>query len=78
MGVVHRKVFQAICERFEEQDKILSSKICDQLRDISAEELGIQSAFACPLPKAVSVYLCVFVCVCVCILACVKYQLLNL
>ncbi|XP_061163311.1 putative uncharacterized protein DDB_G0284213 [Saccostrea echinata] len=52
MGAVHKKVFTIIKEIHEEDDRLLFAK-CKQLRNVTAEQLGVNKKIACPLPQAV-------------------------
>ncbi|XP_062611909.1 putative uncharacterized protein DDB_G0284213 [Saccostrea cucullata] len=52
MGAVHKKVFSVIKETHEEEDRLLFAK-CKQLRNVTAEQLGVNKKIACPLPQAV-------------------------
>ncbi|XP_064613189.1 uncharacterized protein LOC135476973 [Liolophura sinensis] len=52
MRKVHRKVFSAICEKFQHADCELFEK-CERLREVNSGQLGVQDEFTCPLPSAV-------------------------
>ena len=55
MSEAYKKVFSVVSHRCAADDRCLQHKCKEQLKGISAEALGIQPSFACPLPEAVSV-----------------------
>ena len=55
MSEAYKKVFGVVLHRCIADDRCLQHKCKEQLKGISAEALGIQPSFACPLPEAVSV-----------------------
>ncbi|PVD32732.1 hypothetical protein C0Q70_08177 [Pomacea canaliculata] len=53
MGGVHQKVFRVLCQHHLEEDKHLSAKICQQVCDVTPQDLKVSPDFICPLPNAV-------------------------
>lgn len=56
MGGVHQKVFRVLCQHHLEEDKHLSAKICQQVCDVTPQDLKVSPDFICPLPNAVSIF----------------------
>ncbi|KAI8502780.1 hypothetical protein Bbelb_194820 [Branchiostoma belcheri] len=52
VGSVHTKMWQAVCQQCKKEESLLQKKL-EELRGVTAEQLGVKEAFCCPLPGAV-------------------------
>ncbi|PIK38335.1 putative ankyrin repeat domain-containing protein 27 [Apostichopus japonicus] len=54
MGGVHSKIFKAVCDECQRQDRLLATK-AGQLQGITGKQLGVKDDFVCPLPSSESI-----------------------